>query len=123
MINAVLDGLAREYRADEFEAKAVVIVREAAGADESAVVALWRACGLVAGTNDPVAEFRLALAGPTSTVLVGATPDGAIAGAVMVGHDGHRGWLYYVGRAAAANGHWPRDGGGRRAMARRARRA
>ena len=32
-----------------------------------------------------------------SDVLVGKNAAGRIVGSVMVGHDGHRGWLYYVG--------------------------
>ena len=64
--------------------------------DEQAVVALWRACDLVASYNDPVADFRFAKAGPCSDVLVAVDDAGEVAGSVMVGHDGHRGWLYYV---------------------------
>lgn len=76
--------------------------RSATPEDEAAVVALWRACDLVASYNDPGADFRFAMAGPTSAVLVAAEPEGRICGTVMVGHDGHRGWLYYV---AAEPGH------------------
>ena len=68
------------------------MVRLARAADEAAVVALWRACGLVTATNDPAADFRFALAGPASAVLVGDDAE-AIVAAAMVGHDGHRGWL------------------------------
>ena len=44
----------------------------------------------------PVADFRFAKAGPCSDVLVAVDDAGEVAGSVMVGHDGHRGWLYYV---------------------------
>jgi ribosomal protein S18 acetylase RimI-like enzyme len=71
-------------------------IRPALPADEAAVVALWRACELVASYNDPVADFRFAKAGACSDVLVGEDAAGRIGGSVMVGHDGHRGWLYYV---------------------------
>jgi ribosomal protein S18 acetylase RimI-like enzyme len=57
---------------------------------------LWRACDLAATYNDPAADFRFAKAGPCSDVLVGVDETGQIMGSVMVGHDGHRGWLYYV---------------------------
>jgi ribosomal protein S18 acetylase RimI-like enzyme len=73
-----------------------VTVRSAAAHDEPAVVALWRACDLVAPYNDPAADFRFARAGACSDVLVAIDDAGGIAGSVMVGHDGHRGWLYYV---------------------------
>ncbi len=71
-------------------------VRSAVAEDEQAVVELWRACDLVALYNDPVAEFRFARASPCSDVLVAVDDTGEVTGSVMVGHDGHRGWLYYV---------------------------
>jgi ribosomal protein S18 acetylase RimI-like enzyme len=67
-------------------------IRSANPADEAAVVALWQACGLTVPYNDPVADFRFALGKPGSDILVSED----ITGSVMVGHDGHRGWLYYV---------------------------
>ncbi len=74
------------------------IVRPATPSDEAEVIHVWRSCGLVASYNDPSADFRFALLGPNSTVLVGDA-GGRICGSVMVGHDGHRGWLYYVASA------------------------
>ena len=79
-------------------------IRPAAPDDESSVVALWRACDLVASYNDPGADFRFARAGACSDVLVGVDETGRILGSVMVGHDGHRGWLYYVASAPDARG-------------------
>ena len=81
-----------------------VAVRSAVAEDESDVVGLWRACGLVAGYNDPAADFRFALAGACSAVLVAEDDAAGILGAVMVGHDGHRGWLYYVAAAPHRRG-------------------
>jgi ribosomal protein S18 acetylase RimI-like enzyme len=69
-----------------------VKVRSATNTDEVAVTALWKACGLTVPYNDPAADFRFALGKPNSDILV--TDD--LSGAVMVGHDGHRGWLYYL---------------------------
>lgn len=60
-----------------------------------AVVALWEACGLTRPWNDPRDDIGRALAGPSSTVLV-ALDEGDLVGTAMVGHDGHRGWVYYV---------------------------
>ena len=77
-------------------------VKSAVAEDEPAVVALWHACGLVASYNDPAADFRFAKAGPCSDVLVAVDDAGEIAGSVMVGHDGHRGWLYYVATQPAS---------------------
>ena len=58
-------------------------------------VALWRDVGLTRPWNDPVADLRRALAGPSSTVLA-LTDGGSLLGTAMVGYDGHRGWLYYL---------------------------
>lgn len=60
-----------------------------------AAVALWHEAGLTRPWNDPHADLDRALAGPASTVL--AVCDGPqLVGTVMVGHDGHRGWVYYL---------------------------
>lgn len=69
--------------------------REARSADREQVIALWRACGLTRPWNDPVVDFDFALTSATSTILAHEI-DGAIAASVMVGHDGHRGALYYL---------------------------
>ena len=73
-----------------------LLIRPAKEEDEAATVALWQACGLVASYNDPHANFRFARAGAASDVLVAADGDGRVVASAMVGHDGHRGWLYYV---------------------------
>ena len=64
-------------------------------ADIADVVALWQRCGLTRPWNDPAADIALARRGPHSTVLIGRDRD-AIVATAMVGHDGHRGWVYYV---------------------------
>jgi ribosomal protein S18 acetylase RimI-like enzyme len=69
--------------------------RDMADADRQAVVALWKACGLTRDWNDPVKDIQFAKSSATSTVLVGEL-DGRIVASVMVGHDGHRGGLYYL---------------------------
>jgi ribosomal protein S18 acetylase RimI-like enzyme len=79
-------------------------IRSAVPQDEQDVVALWRVCDLVASYNDPAADFRFALAGACSDVLVGVGEAGHVCGSVMVGHDGHRGWLYYVAAAPGSRG-------------------
>ncbi len=79
-------------------------VKSAVAEEEQAVVALWRACDLVASYNDPVADFRFAKAGSCSDVLVAVDNTGAVVGSAMVGHDGHRGWLYYVAASPTVRG-------------------
>lgn len=61
---------------------------------EHEAVQLWRDCGLTRPWNDPDADLARALEGPSSTVLA-AVRDGLL-GTVMAGHDGHRGWVYYL---------------------------
>jgi ribosomal protein S18 acetylase RimI-like enzyme len=66
-----------------------------ADADVAAVIALWQRCGLTRPWNDPAADIALARKGPNAAMLVGRDGRG-IAASVLVGHDGHRGWVYYV---------------------------
>ncbi len=63
--------------------------------DRNSVVALWQAAGLTRPWNDPGVDFDLALSNPTSSILL-ARHDLALVGSVMVGFDGHRGWVYYL---------------------------
>lgn len=81
-------------------------------ADADAAVALWTQAGLTRPWNDAGADFRRAVAGPASVVL-GIRRDGVLVGTAMVGHDGHRGWVYYLAVADLARG----EGLGRELMA------
>lgn len=67
----------------------------ATAADRAAVIALWQAAGLTRPWNDAGNDFDLALTNPTSTVLL-ARDGETLAGSVMAGFDGHRGWVYYL---------------------------
>lgn len=69
--------------------------RPAVDADTEALVALWEACGLTRPWNDPRKDIAFARGGPASDILVGEIGDEIVA-SVMVGHDGHRGAVYYV---------------------------
>jgi ribosomal protein S18 acetylase RimI-like enzyme len=77
--------------------------RDIADADVDAVVALWQACGLTRAWNDPYKDIAFARSGSASTILV-AEDAGRIVACVMVGHDGHRGMLYYVAVAPRLQG-------------------
>jgi GNAT superfamily N-acetyltransferase len=70
-------------------------IADIADADVATVIALWQACGLTRPWNDPAADIALARRWPQSTVLIGRD-DVAIVATALVGHDGHRGWVYYV---------------------------
>nr|WP_306238785.1 GNAT family acetyltransferase [Ornithinimicrobium sp. HY1745] len=74
-------------------------------------VALWTQCGLTRPWNDPHADLDRALDAPTSTVLA-AVEDQDLVGTAMVGHDGHRGWVYYLAVAPGQR----RNGVGRHLM-------
>jgi ribosomal protein S18 acetylase RimI-like enzyme len=82
--------------AEKTDSAETLTLRAAKAGDESAVIALWLVCGLVVSWNDPVADFRRALGRGNSDILIAADPADTIVGAAMVGHDGHRGWIYYL---------------------------
>lgn len=72
-----------------------IAIGHATDADTEALAALWERAGLTRPWNDPHADIALARRGPHSTILV-ARDGGRILGSAMVGHDGHRGWVYYL---------------------------
>ena len=64
--------------------------------DTEAVVDLWRRCELTRPWNDPHNDIRRKLAVEPELFLVGEL-DGQVVASAMVGYDGHRGWVYYLG--------------------------
>ena len=78
-------------------------VTDISPADFPAVIALWEEAGLTRPWNPPAADLQRALETQTSTVL-GAFIEDRLVGTVMVGHDGHRGWVYYLAVASAERG-------------------
>jgi ribosomal protein S18 acetylase RimI-like enzyme len=70
-------------------------IRELTTAERQAAIGLWEQAGLTRPWNRPDEDFDRAVGGPTSAVL-GAIDDATLAATVMVGHDGHRGWVYYL---------------------------
>lgn len=73
----------------------MIAIREVADGDVSALVDLWHAAGVSRPWNDPLRDIAFARRGPHSTLLV-AEEAGALVGSVMIGEDGHRGWVYYL---------------------------
>jgi len=86
-------------------------------ADTDAVVALWHECGLTRPWNDPHRDIERKLAVQPEMFLVGtepaepadtADPDGTaeevVVATAMAGHEGHRGWLWYVAVASSHRG-------------------
>lgn len=82
-----------------------------ASTDFDAAAALWEFAGLTRPWNPPELDLQRALDGPSSTVL-GSFDGDLLTGTVMAGHDGHRGWVYYL---AVANDQ-QRSGVGRALM-------
>jgi len=70
--------------------------RPLAATEIGEAVRFWEACGLTHPRNDPEADARRALDGPSSTILASFAADHLI-GTAMCGWDGHRGWIYYLG--------------------------
>lgn len=62
---------------------------------QDAVVDLWRQCNLIIPQNDPVVDIRKKVDYQPELFFV-ALLDGRVVGSVMVGYEGHRGWLNYL---------------------------
>jgi len=69
-------------------------VRPFLDSDELAVIALWRACGLTRSWNDPRKDIERKRSVRREWFLVGTQDDTVIA-SIMIGYDGHRGWINY----------------------------
>lgn len=82
-----------------------MLIREIDRDHGAAAVQLWEDTGLTRPWNEPNSDFDRATDGPTSAVL-GALEDNTLVGTVMVGYDGHRGWVYYL----AVSPEWQRRG-------------
>jgi ribosomal protein S18 acetylase RimI-like enzyme len=69
-----------------------------------AAIRLWQDSGLTRPWNDPEADLRRAAGGGSSCVLAAIGDDDGLLATAMVGHDGHRGWVYYLAVDAAQRG-------------------
>lgn len=79
--------------------------------DEEAVIELWSRCNLLRPWNDPKKDIQRKLAVRPDLFLVGVL-GGEIVATVMVGYEGHRGWINYL----AVSPDHQRKGFGRRMM-------
>ena len=80
-----------------------VVIRDVEDGDVEQVVTLWTECGLTRPWNDPHRDIEDARGNPTSTILVGVAGERVVS-SVMVGYDGHRGWVYYLATALDRQG-------------------
>ncbi len=71
-------------------------IRDFAPEDTEDVVALWTRCGLVRPQNDPRRDIERKQRVGDGGLLVGIDGDQIVA-TVMVGYEGHRGWINYLG--------------------------
>ena len=80
--------------------------------DEAAVVDLWLRCGLVHPANDPRKDIRRKSSVRPDLFLVGTLGEKIVA-SMMVGYEGHRGWINYL----AVSPDHQKQGYGRKMMA------
>jgi ribosomal protein S18 acetylase RimI-like enzyme len=73
----------------------VLVISDLSPDEIPAAIAIWKEAGLLRPWNDPHADAALALRSANATIL-GARECDKLVATVMVGHDGHRGWLYYL---------------------------
>jgi ribosomal protein S18 acetylase RimI-like enzyme len=99
-----LDILNRRRIAGAWIRWGFVLIRELDASHAAGAVALWHSEGLTRPWNDPGADFARALREATSAVLGGFEQERLVA-TVMVGHDGHRGWVYYLAVASDRRRH------------------
>jgi ribosomal protein S18 acetylase RimI-like enzyme len=76
-------------------AAADLTIREIHDADVVQVVELWAAAGVSRPWNNPLTDIAFARHSSQNVVLVGVMGQRIVA-TVMVGEDGHRGWVYYL---------------------------
>ena len=62
---------------------------------QDVLVDLWRRCNLIVPQNDPVEDIRRKLDFQPDLFFVGLF-DGKVVGSIMVGYEGHRGWINYL---------------------------
>lgn len=71
------------------------VIRRFQPGDEDALIGVWRECGLLRSWNDPREEITGNQQSPSGRLFV-ATSGDELAGSVMAGYDGRRGWINYL---------------------------
>jgi ribosomal protein S18 acetylase RimI-like enzyme len=62
---------------------------------QKALIELWKKCNLIVPQNDPIEDIQKKLEFQPDLLLI-ALLDAKLIGSVMVGYEGHRGWLNYL---------------------------
>ena len=63
--------------------------------DELDVIKLWKSCNLVVSQNDPKKDIAMKIKFQPALFLMGII-NNRIVSTVMVGYEGHRGWINYL---------------------------
>jgi ribosomal protein S18 acetylase RimI-like enzyme len=71
------------------------VLRQYRPGDREALVRLWSLCGLIRPWNDPYRDIDRKLTWDAPNLVVLEDADELI-GSVMVGYEGHRGWVNYL---------------------------
>jgi len=74
----------------------MLTIRSYQPADEEAVINLWGRCGLLRPVNDPRKDIARKLRVRGDLFLIGVHA-GEVVATAMVGYEGHRGWINYLG--------------------------
>ncbi len=74
----------------------MLVIRPYCSQDKAGVLKLWRDCGLTHPNNDPEKDIARKMKVDPQWFLVGLQ-DNELVATVMVGYDGHRGWINYLG--------------------------
>ena len=70
-------------------------IREYTDADEAHLIELWHRSKLTRPWNNPQLDIKRKLDAHPNWLLVGLIDDAVVA-SIMVGYDGHRGWINYL---------------------------
>lgn len=62
---------------------------------QKALIELWKECNLIVPQNDPIEDIQKKIEFQPELFFL-ALLDGKLIGSVMVGYEGHRGWLNYL---------------------------
>ena len=72
--------------------------------DLAAAVALWESCGILKPHHDPARELPFVDEAPNAELFLGFEGE-RLAGSVLIGHDGHRAWMYRLAVDPGMRGH------------------
>ena len=62
---------------------------------QNAVIDLWNECSLIVPRNDPIEDIQKKLDFQPELFFI-ALLNGQLIGSIMVGYEGHRGWINYL---------------------------